>query len=181
MDYSKFVNAILEDDTPEINRQVKVITAVLIKFLTVRMDAPFEDAQDCAQNTLIIAINKIKNDELNHPDAIINYLFTTSKHEYFKVLSKEREVNYEELPEHEYNTPDQLSRLVNNEKMTLLKRCIEALKEDYKKFIEYWFENPGYETAVVADHFGITVGNAWTKKHRVINVLKECLEKKFQI
>ncbi|MDR9417577.1 RNA polymerase sigma factor [Gracilimonas sp.] len=181
MDYSKFVDAVLEDDKAEINRLVKIITAVLIKFLTVRIDAPFEDAQDCAQNTLMIAIEKIKNDELNNPDAIINYLFTTSKHEYFKVLSKEREVNYEELPEHEFNKPDQLNRLVDKEKMSLLKQCIEALKSDYKKYISFWFENPGYETAVVADHFGISVGNAWTKKHRIINVLKECLEKKFQI
>ncbi|HET8865670.1 MAG TPA: sigma-70 family RNA polymerase sigma factor [Gracilimonas sp.] len=179
MDYSKFVKAVLENDQPVINKQVRVITAVLIKFLTVRLDALFEDAQDCAQNTLMIAIEKIRNDQLNNPDVIINYLFTTSKHEYFKLLSKEREVNYEDLPEHQFNKPDQLDRLVDNEKMSILKRCMEALKADYKSYIEYWFQNPDYETSVVAEHFGISVNNAWTKKHRVINVLKECFEKKF--
>lgn len=180
MDYSKFVDAVLENDESMITKQVKVITAVLIKFLTVRMNASFEDAQDCAQNTLLIALEKIRNDDLTHPDALINYLFTTSKHEYFKVLSKDREVNYEDLPEHHSIKADQLHRLVDQEKMSLLKRCMEALKADYRKFIEFWFTNPGYETAVVADHFGISVNNAWTKKHRIINVLKECIEKKFQ-
>lgn len=181
MDYSKFVGAVLENNEPVINEQVKVITAVLIKFLTVRLDAPIEDARDCAQSTLLIAIEKIRNDELDNPDVVINYLFTTSKHEYFKLISKEREVNYDDLPEHHFDKPDQLNRLVDSEKMSILERCIEALKADYKKYIEYWFQNPDYETSVVADHFGISVNNAWTKKHRVINVLKECFEKKFQI
>lgn len=40
MDYSKFVDAVLENDEPMITKQVKVITAVLIKFLTVRLNAP---------------------------------------------------------------------------------------------------------------------------------------------
>ncbi|MEX0723129.1 MAG: sigma-70 family RNA polymerase sigma factor [Gracilimonas sp.] len=181
MDYSKFVGAVLENDEPVINEQVRVITAVLIKFLTVRLDASIEDAQDCAQSTLLIAVEKIRNDELENPDVVINYLFTTSKHEYLKLVSKEREVNYEDLPNHHSDKPDQLNRLVDKEKMNVLKRCIEALKVDYKKYIEYWFQNPDYETSVVADHFGISVNNAWTKKHRVINVLKECFEKKIQI
>lgn len=178
MDYSKFVNAVLESDETTITEQVKVITSVLIKFLTVRLDADFHTSQDCAQNTLLIAIEKIREDKLTHPDAVINYLFTTAKHEYFKQVSKDREVKYEDLPEHHSSEPDQLKRLLDDEKMNLLKRCMEALKADYKKYIDYWFQNPEYETSVVADHFGISVNNAWTKKHRVINVLKECIEKK---
>jgi DNA-directed RNA polymerase specialized sigma24 family protein len=180
MDYSKFVDAILQNDEPVINKQVKVITAVLIKFLMVRLDAPLEDAQDCAQNTLIIALKKIRSDQLSNPDAIINYLFTTSKHEYFSKLSKDREVNYEELPEHHSAKPDQLNRLVEEEKISILERCIETLKHDYKKFIEFWFENPDFETAVVADHFEMSVNNAWTKKHRVINALQKCIKNKFK-
>lgn len=181
MDYSNFVNAVLEQDEAVISEQVNVITPVLIKFLTVRLDAPFHDAQDCAQNTLLIAVEKIREDKLTNPDAVINYLFTTAKYEYFKQLSKEREVNYEDLPEHHSRKPDQLRNLLDDEKMSVLKWCMETLKADYKKFIEYWFQNPGFETSVVAEHFGISVNNAWTKKHRVINVLKECFEKKIQI
>ncbi len=179
MDYSKFVNAVLENDQPTITDQVNVITPVLVKFLTVRLGADFHDAQDCAQNTLLIAIEKIREDKLMNPDAVINYLFTTSKHEYFALISKDRESNYKEIPDQHSAPADQLHRLLNKEKMSLLKRCMEVLKADYKRFIEYWFQNPDYETSVVADHFGISVNNAWTKKHRVINELKLCLENKF--
>ena len=89
--------------------------------------------------------------------------------------------NYEDLPEHHFDKPDQLSRLLDDEKMSILTRCIEGLKADYRNYIEYWFQNPGYETSVVADYFGISVSNAWTKKHRVINVLKDCFEKKIKL
>ena len=181
MDYSKFVGAVLDHDEATITEQVNVITPVLIKFLTVRLDASIHDAQDCAQNTLLIAIEKIREDKITNPDAVINYLFTTAKHEYFKQLSKDREVNYEDLPEHHSEKADQLNRLLDDEKMGILKRCMEGLKADYKKYIEYWFQNPGYETSVVADHFNISVSNAWTKKHRVINALKECFEKKIKL
>lgn len=180
MDYSKFVEAVLAGDEPEISRLTKIITSVLIKFLTVRMNASLHDAQDCAQNTLLIAIKKIREDELDHPDAIINYLFTTAKHEYLNAQNKERELRYEEVPQRHSTKADQLSKLLDKEKMGILKQCLKALKPDFRKFINYWFEHPGYETAVVADYFDISVNNAWTKKHRVINLLKECYEKKIK-
>lgn len=181
MDYSKFIDAVLDKDEAAITKQVNVITAVLIKFLMVRFDASNHDAQDCAQDTLLIGIEKIRADKINNPDTVINYLFTTAKHEYFKLLSKDRENNYEELPDYFSNQPEQLSSLLDNEKMSILERCINALKADYKKYIRYWFQNPGYEASLVAEQFNISVSNAWTKKHRVINKLKECYEKKSEL
>lgn len=181
MDYSKFVEAILQNDDSVISKQVKVITRVLIKFLMVRLGASFHDAEDCAQTTLLIAINKIRDRQLDHPEAIINYLFTTAKHEYFRVLSKNREINYEDLPEHHSIKADQLDKLLVEEKLTVLQDCLAELRADHKEFIEFWFNHPAYEAAVVADHFGISVSNVWTKKHRIIQILNECLEQKLKL
>ncbi|MEX0719803.1 MAG: sigma-70 family RNA polymerase sigma factor [Balneolaceae bacterium] len=181
MDYSKFVGAVLENDKDIIAKQVKVITAVLIKFLRVRLNVSQQDAEDCAQNTLLIAIEKIRGDKLENPDVIISYLFTTAKHEYFKGLAKDKESKFDELPDSHFQKPDQLHRLLNEEKMNILQRCIEALKPDFKNYIQYWFNNAANETSVIADHFGISVNNAWTKKHRVINLLKECYQKKIKL
>lgn len=181
MDYSKFVTAVLEKDEAAIAEQVKVITAVLIKFLRVRLGVSQQDAEDCAQNTLLIAIEKIRGDKLDNPDVIISYLFTTAKHEYFKSLSKDKESKFKVLPDSYFDKPEQLHRLLNEEKMTILQRCMDALKPNYKKYIEYWFDNAGHETAMVAQHFDISVNNAWTKKHRVINLLKECYQKKIKL
>lgn len=178
MDYSKFVGAVIKDDTDQLNELVPVITAVLIKFLKVRLDATLEDAQDAAQSTLMHVTEKIREGKLDNPDSIIYYMFTASKNEYLKSVAKVKEPTFDEAPESHSEPGDQLHRLLNQERLAVLKACLNALKPDFRSYIKYWFDNPADETAVVADHFGISVSNAWTKKHRILKLLKECVEKK---
>lgn len=178
MDYSRFVYAVQNNDADEIASMVSVITAVLIKFLKVRMGASHQDAEDSAQNTLMLVIEKIKGGKLNNPESIIYYLFTTAKHDYIKAQAKIKEPVFENVPESYSEDGDQLSALLNDERMAILKACLNKLKPDLRSYIDYWFKNPGDETVVVADHFGISVNNAWTKKHRILKLLKECCEKK---
>jgi len=177
MDYSKFVTAVLNNDKESIRDSYVIITKVLVKFLLVRLDANIEDAKDSAQNAIMFSIEKIKNEELNHPDYIIHYLFTTAKHDYLKHQNKQKESNYEEVPDNYSQKSDQLERILDDEKHSILKRCFSKLKPKQLAYISFWFNNPGSETALVAKHFGISVNNAWTKKHRIIQVLKECFER----
>lgn len=178
MDYSKFVSAIINNDTPEINRCVPIITSVLIKFLKVRLGASHADAEDVAQTTLMNATLKIKNDKIENPDSVIYYLFTTSRNEYYKHLRKVKEDNYEEVPDWYAKEGDQLINILNEERLKILELCMKLLKADFFEYISYWFRNPDNDATVVAEHFGISVNNAWTKKHRIIKILKDCCEKK---
>lgn len=178
MDYSRFVYAVQNNDKQEIESLVSVITAVLIKFLRVRIGATYQDAEDSAQNTLMLVIQKIKEDKLNNPDSIIYYLFTTAKHDYFKAQAKIKEPTFDSVPDTHFVEGDQLTALLNEERLTILKACLKKLKPDFKSYISYWLENPSDDTSVVAEHFGISVSNAWTKKHRILKLLKECCDKK---
>ncbi len=178
MDYARFVYAVQNNDTEELASMVSVITAVLIKFLKVRMGASQADAEDTTQNTLMLVTEKIQSDQLNNPDSIIYYLFTTAKNDYLKSQAKLRESNYDEVPESHSLEGDQLTKLLDEEKMSVLRTCLNELKPKFKEYITYWFQHPGDETAVVADHFGISISNAWTKKHRILKLLKDCCEKK---
>ncbi len=177
MDYSKFVSAVLENDEEKLNELSDVIFRVLIKFLMVRMDARSEDAEDSAQNALMLVIEKIRNDKLKNPDTLIYYLFTTAKNDYLKQLSKKKESNYEEIPNSFSEKADQLENLLDEERLNVLNYCMKKLKKDYYDYISYWFEHPGDEAVAVASHFGISVNNAWTKKHRILQILKECVRK----
>ena len=178
MDYSKFVIAVRDNDRESLKGFYEVLTKILFKFLKVRMDAAPEDVKDSAQNAIMFAVEKIKNEELDHPDRIINYLFTTAKHDYLKHQNKNKELNYEEIPDSHSKEPEQLNKLLSNERQSILKRCVNELKSKQLVYISYLFNNPDSETVVVADHFGISVNNAWTKKHRIIQVLNECVQKK---
>ena len=181
MDYSRFVYAVQNNDTEELETMAVIITAVLIKFLKVRLGVTHQDAEDAAQSTLLRVIEKIRNDKLNNPDSIIFYLFKTAKNEYFKAQKKIKEPTFEEVPETYSASPDQLYKLLNDEKLSVLQACLNALKPGLKEYIKYWFENPADETSVVADNFGISVSNAWTKKHRILKILKDCCEKNLNL
>lgn len=178
MDYSKFVTAVLEDDRKAMDSLSEIISKVLVKFLLVRLDASLEDAKDSAQNAIMLSIEKIKNNELDNPDSIIHYLFKTAKNNYLKEQRKQKEKNYEEIPDHYSEQGDQLKNLLSKERKSILETCISLLKPKQLNYISYWFDNPAADSSIVADHFGISVNNAWTKKHRIIQVLKECFEKK---
>lgn len=177
MDYSKFVTAVLNNDKEVVREFYVVITKVLIKFLLVKLDANIEDAKDSAQNAIMFSVEKIKNKELKHPDYIINYLFTTAKHDYLKTQNKQKESNYEEVPTHYAEEGDQLENILDEERQIILEECFKKLKPKQFDYISYWFHNPGSDTTLVAEHFSISVNNAWTKKHRIIQLLKECFEK----
>lgn len=178
MDYSKFVDAVLQDNASQINEMVPVITAVLIKFLKVRMRANHQDAEDCTQSTLMLATEKIRQEKIENPDAFIYYLFTTAKNEHLKLLKRVKESNFEEVPDTYSAEGDQLTNLLNEERQSVLEKCLSLLKPDLADYIRHWFENPRDEAAVVADYFGISVNNAWTRKHRILKTLKDCVEKK---
>ena len=181
MDYSKFVFAVQNGDSAELNSLSPVITGVLIKFLKVRLNASHHDAQDCAQNTLLLAIEKIKAEQVQNPDSIIYYMFATAKHDYIKSQSKLSETNYLEVPDSHAEEGDQLTNLLDEERQSILQKCLSLLKPDLRDYISYWFNNPADEAVVVADYFGISVNNAWIKKHRILNMLRECCQKKLNI
>lgn len=181
MDYSKFVFAVQADDQDGINHMVPIITAVLIKFLKVRLGANHHDAEDCSQSTLLLATEQIRKDKIKNPDSVIYYLFTTAKNEYIKMMKSIREASFEEIPDSYKDDPKQLSALLSKERQSILKMCMELLKPDYLEYIKHWFNNPGDEAAVVANHFGISVNNAWTKKHRILKILRECCQKKLAL
>lgn len=181
MDYSKFVAAVLKDDRKELNEITPIISRVLIKFLIVRMNASPEDAEDSSQNTLLLAINKIKNDKLDNPDVIIYYLFTAAKNDYLKQHHKNNKTSSLNPSTTHVMDAQQLENLLEKERYTVLKRCLEELDKESHHYINFWFENPDMDSTNVADHFNISLNNAWTKKHRIIQTLKRCFQKKIHL
>lgn len=164
MNYSNFVTAVQNDDQKSLKEHYEVLTKVLCKFLLVRMDAAPEDAKDSAQNAIMFAVEKIKTDELNHPDRIINYLFATAKHDYLKHQNKQKEVNYDQVPDSYSEVPDQLENLLTEERQSILEHCFTELKAKQKSFISYWFENPDSEASVVADRSDLISQRSWECK-----------------
>lgn len=181
MEYTDLAQAIKENDTAKVNSYLESLIPRLMRFLMIHMNADKTDAEDCAQETLFLTFEAVKEDRLNNPERILTYMLTTCRNNYLKMQQKMKEQNYEEVPETSYNKPGQLTSLLDEERKRLLEQCMDQLKEEYREFMEYWFTFPDAEAEKVAEHFDISVSNTWTRKHRIIKQLNECYEKKSEL
>lgn len=181
MDYADLVEALKENDSSRVNEHLNTLIPRLHRFLTIHMNASRQDAEDCAQETLLLTLEAINEDRIKNPERILSYMLTSCRNNYLKMVSKDKEQNYEEVPEEQHHQPGQLKAMLDEERKSLLEWCMEQLKDEYKKFMEYWFTDPGMEAEKVADKFNLSLSNTWTRKHRIIKQLNECYQKKSEL
>jgi len=181
MDYSNLVTALKENKTREVNELIEALRPRLMAFLRVHMNASEADAEDCAQDSLLSSIEIIKEGRLKDPDQLVSYILSTCKNNYLKMKKKQRAESVDEIPEEHQHSPGQLQSLLDEEKERLLELCLNQLKEEYQRFMQYWFDHPDSHTKKVAAEFDISINNAWTRKHRLIKKLNECYQKKSEL
>ncbi|HLR32948.1 MAG TPA: sigma-70 family RNA polymerase sigma factor [Fodinibius sp.] len=181
MDYSELVTALEEGDTRKVNTIIAAIRPRLLAFLKVHMNASEEEAKDISQDALLAAIEVIRKGRLNNPDRVVSYILSICRNAYLKHQKKQRTTSFEEADIQQYHAPRQLQSMLEDEQKQLLQLCLEQLAEKHQQFIQYWFDHPDAQTRKVADHFNITLSNAWTRKHRLIKKLNECFKKKINL
>lgn len=181
MDYADLVTALKENDSQRANEMIETLRPRLMAFLRVHMNASQADAEDCAQDSLLISIEAIKEGRLNNPDQVVSYILSICKNTYLKKQKKQREESIDEMPNEHQQAPQQLQSLLDEEQEQLLEWCLNQLKEKYQNFMQYWFDHPDAHTKKVASHFDISVNNAWTRKHRLIKKLNECYREKSKL
>lgn len=181
MEYSELAKAIRENDSSRVNEMMQQLVPRLKRFLSIHMNASRADAEDCAQETILQCIEIIKQDKLRDTDKVLSYIMTSCRNNYLKMKEKMKEEHFEEVPDHNYSSAEQLLNLLDKEKKRILEWCLSQLKKDYQAFMRYWFRNPGAEAEKVAEQFDLSVSNTWTRKHRIINKLNECYKKKSEL
>ncbi|MDZ7682900.1 MAG: RNA polymerase sigma factor [Fodinibius sp.] len=181
MDYSNLVTALQEDNTQKANKLIETLRPRLMAFLRVHMNASEADAEDCAQDALLSSIQSIKEGQINNPDQVVSYILTICRNNYLKMKKKQRAESIDEIPDEYQHSPEQLQSLLDQEQERLLEWCLNQLKDEYQRFMQYWFDHPDSHTKKVAAKFDISVNNAWTRKHRIIKKLNECYREKSKL
>jgi RNA polymerase sigma factor (sigma-70 family) len=180
MEFSELVKAIDQNDRPATNRILKKITPRLIRFLTVHMGAERQDAEDCAQLALLNAFEAIKDGSIRNADRIFSFLLTSCKNNYLNLIKKDRDYSLDDISFDQSQKPRQLLSMMDDERRRILELCLQQLSESYKTFIDFWFDYPDTDAKAAATHFGITVNNTWTRKHRILKKLSNCYQKKIK-
>ena len=143
------------------------------------MDASDDLARDSVQDALESIIPKVRNDEISEPGKLHYYLLRACKNCYLRYMREHSSERLDDVSDHFLVEPgDQLSRLVDHEKQVALQQCLDGLKPPQRRFIDFWFEDSGASAEKAAKHFEMSPGAVWTRKHRVIKALGECVSKK---
>lgn len=175
MDYSELVSAIQNGNQRKANKMCAEAAPILKKYLISKVGAEPDDADEALQNMFEYVINKIRDEEIDNPAGLLAYMLKSSKHSYYNMLRGRRRDFTEEIQEEPVSPAEQVLRLVDKEKQKILRICIEKLKKGYREFITHWFSFPDAETEDIAEHFDISVNNAWTRKHRIVKKLTDCV------
>lgn len=178
MDYAPLVKAIQEGNDQEANRLISKVTPILVRMLQVRMNASLQDAEDTVQIMFINVIRAIRENRIDYPERLLAYMITACRNGYMKNQGKHDYMLFSEGVEEPREEPAQLRQLIEKEKLRHYETCIESLRSDHKEFIRYWLRHPDANASDVAEHFGISVNNAWVRKHRIIKLIQDCLESK---
>jgi len=152
---------------------------ILEKYLISKVNASPEDAEDAVQKMFEYVIPKIQNDEIKSPSGLLSYMLSGARHSYYKIVRDFDLNKYGEMEEQLIAEPDQVWNLVSEDQESIRSICIEKLKGHYRDLIIFLFDHPEAEASEIAEHFDISQGNAWTRKHRVIQQLQECVEQYF--
>lgn len=178
LDYSELVRAVQEGDEVTANRMCAEALPILKKYLISNLNASPEDAEDAVQKMFEYVIPKIIRGEIKNPGGILSYMLTGSRHAYLKSLRDVELEVFDELISEPVSEPDQVENLLRKEQRQILKGCIEKLNGHYRTMCDFLLENPTANSEELAEEFGITVNNAWIRKHRLLKQLSDCANKK---
>lgn len=172
LDYSAFVEAVLNEDRKKASRLSGEILPRLIDYLQVVMSANYDAASECAQQAFMNVYEQITQNKIQKPAYIFKYLICACRNEYLKFIKIEnRYLNSEETLMYMKEPAVQLENLIDEERMDMLNDCLDELDNDSKNFVLYFLQHPGASTNEVCDKFDMSNANVRTKKSRLIKRL----------
>lgn len=176
MDYTELVHAIQNGDDAKANKMCAEAHPILIKYLIANMGASQEDAEDAVQKMFEFLIPKIQKDQIQRPGGLLSYMLMGCRHAFLKNIRDLNINDQEPLEDDPSVDATQIWNLVNEERASILKKCIESLKSHYKDMVQFLFQYPEADASDIAEKFDISINNAWIRKHRVIKQLSDCAQ-----
>lgn len=167
------------DDFRVASQKWSEIEKVLMAHLIIRYKAQFCDAQDATQQTILSLYTMVKNNENVIFEKSDSYFLTVLRNEYFKIIKSRRAVFMESIDSYEDTSAmDTFSVLINKEEKRVLKECIKTMLPKHRGYMEYLIQRPDADSESFAAEFDMTVSNAWTVKHRLVQYLNKCVSTK---
>lgn len=182
VDYSELVDAVQKEDRSVVNEHFEELQPRLCAYLRATMDASPEDAEDAVQQAIMKSYSKLKEETVKAKKYFFKYLLQACRNEYLTLMKYEnrRQGTPDDVPDYLVSPSEQVKNLEDEERQSLMKACIESLKEKYRDFVWYYCDQDEWRPKDVANHFGISHNNARLMKTRAIKKLSACVERKLK-
>jgi RNA polymerase sigma factor (sigma-70 family) len=151
----------------------------LTDYLKVVMNATHQEAEECAHQAFADVFERIRKGKIKESKYIFSYLITTSRNQYLHFKKTQHRFDMEpDESTHQVEPADQVSSLIEEERMLILESCLEQLDPDDRKLITYMLANPDATTKQISKKFGLSGANVRTKKSRLTHRLHHCFKRK---
>ncbi len=171
----QFYDAVITHNEAQIARTINELRTNLILFLRASMKATMNDAEDAIQNVLMYTINNIRSGTIEDAQRIGVYMIKAAKNQYLSILRKVELESLDENPAYVASLNEQIEVLVEEEKLEALRECVDELDDNNRSFMRFWLLKPDEKAEVIANYFKMSVTNVFTKKHRLIKILRDCV------
>lgn len=180
MNYSELVSATLEDDQKRLNKILGKLFPALVHYLRGTMSCSRTDAEDCAQQAIMDTLEKIKANRIRTPESVYPYLLKSCRNNYFRIRRHNNKMVRDEHFSYLIEPAEQLRNLLDDEELCILNDCLDSLSDSLRTFINYFIKRPGIDSEQVAHEFQTSVAGVWSKKHRIIQLLADCVKIKMK-
>lgn len=179
VDYSELVTAVQEGDKKKTNQLVKELLPRLKDYLNVVMNADENTAEECVHQAFEEVFRRIREDKIKNPKYIFSYLLKSCRHKYLHYDKRIRSMDWsiDEEPDYLVRSADQYKQLIDEERKSILKLCLQKLDEKARDFITYFLDKPEISTYQASKHFNISKANVRTKKSRILSRLSDCFKR----
>ncbi len=168
--------AFARDDSTQIGNSLEQVELALHRFLHRHFKAEHADAQDAVQQTIVAFYLSVKRGQLHSDERLGSYVSTICKREYMKTVARDYIIcDMAEMDVGYGLDATQAVRLEEREKKERLHQCLDKLTREQVAFLLKWFSDP--DVAQLAESLGITKSSISTRKHRILKILVNCIQK----
>lgn len=173
-----FFNAVKNGDERGVSRYVGMLTPRLTRYLENQFGASKPVALDIVNQSLAYVCEGILQGQIQLEDGLLKYILVTCKHAYFRYLDDARRgTRYSGMVHDPAVSYDHLDVLMQKERRVILERCILKFSPENQAFIRFLMDRPGCDPAEISAAFGLSLGNVYTKKSRIVKLLSDCVQR----
>ena len=181
VDYSNLVAALQHADHEGVNRIISHMLPRLQQYLAVVYNASPHEAEEAVQRAFANVLEKVRSDAIENSRAIYSYILRACKNEYIGLKKGQQKFDQNETNERTWRASpaQQIEHLLDEDRQRILNQCLQALGANARAYIAYIMKNPEVSTKSLSKRFDISESNVRVKKHRILEALRKCVQKKW--